>query len=128
MDLGALELRVEVGVEPDAEAAELEEATARLRGELLELDVIDVRRPPGAPAPPGARAAEVTLLGTLVVSAAQDVLGAVVQAIAGWIGRGHQRSVRLEIAGDSIELTNSTVEEQRRLLEVFLARHGAEAG
>ena len=128
MELGGLELRVEVAVEPDASVLELEEATAQLRRELLELDVMDVRRPPGAPVPPGARAADVTLLGTLVVSTAQDVLGAVVRAVAGWIGRGHQRSVRLEIAGDSIELTNPTVEEQRRLLEVFLARHGAETG
>ncbi len=48
-------LRLDIMLEPDADDAELELAAAQLRQELLELDVDAVERPPGEPAPPGAR-------------------------------------------------------------------------
>ena len=50
-----LELRIEVGGEPDEDALALDEATRQLRLELLELDVEDVTRPTASP-PHGARA------------------------------------------------------------------------
>jgi len=58
-----VELRLDVGVELDAEAAELDEATSQLWQELLELDVEAVERLAGEAPPPGTRAAEATLLG-----------------------------------------------------------------
>jgi hypothetical protein len=118
-----LQVRIEVGAEPDADAADLEEATLHLRRELLELDVQDVERPTDGPPPPGTRAVEVALLGTLVVTATHELVSAVVRVVARWLGRRPDRSVKLEIAGDSIELTDPSAEDQRQLIEAFLARH-----
>lgn len=121
-----LKLRIDVGVEPDADAAELDEATRQLRQELMELDVEDVERPSAGPAPPGTRAVEAALLGALVVTATQELVSAVVRAVTGWLGRRPGRTVKLEIGGDSIELTDPSAEDQRRLIEAFLAHHTAQ--
>jgi hypothetical protein len=121
-----LELRLDVGVEPESDATELDEATVELRRELLELDVDEVERPATGPPPPGARAAEASVLGALIVTATPEVVVAVVRTVAGWISRRLARgvkSVRVEIAGDSIEVTDPSDEDQRRLIEAFLARH-----
>jgi hypothetical protein len=69
---GPLQLQVEIGLEPDADAAELDEETLELRQELLELDVNAVERPAAGPPPEGARAIELALLGTLLVTAGQE--------------------------------------------------------
>lgn len=120
-------LRLDIVLEPDADDAELELAAAQLRQELLELDVDAVERPPGDPAPPGARGIEVGVLGALLVEAGRGAVGAVVQTIHGWVARRSSRTVKITLDGDSIELTNASEEEQRRLIESFLARHAAGA-
>jgi hypothetical protein len=118
-------LRLDIGLQPDADPTEVEDATLQLRTELLELDVDTVERPRGAEPPPGTRGPEVALLGTLVLSAGQDVIRAVVQTIQGWIGRSESRSVKVTLGDDTIELTNASDEAQQRLVESFLARHAA---
>jgi hypothetical protein len=119
----ALEPQVNVGLDADAEAAELFDATSQLQQELLLVDVDGVDRPPGPPPPPGTRAVEVAELASLLVTLGGDVIGAVAQCIAGWVSRGASRSVKLEIGGDSIEVTGLASEKQDRLIETFLARH-----
>jgi hypothetical protein len=121
----AIQLRVNVGLDSDAEVWELDAATAQLQHELLELDVDEVDRPRGAPPPPGARAAETAELATLLVGMGPPAIGAVAQTISGWVGRGQRRSVRLELGGDAIEVEGVSEEDQRRLIESFLARHTA---
>jgi hypothetical protein len=123
----SLLLQVEIGVEPDADAAELDEVTALLRQDLLELDVDNVDRPPGGPAPPGTRAVDAAILGSLVVSTGPAVIGAVVRTLEGWLRRRPNRSVKIEIGDDSIELTDASAEDQRRLIESFIARHATPA-
>ena len=123
MDGERLKLQIDVGVEPDADATELDEATLQLRRELLELDVETVERPTGRTPPPGTRAVEAAVLGTLVVTATRGLVGALVQAVVGWLGRRPNRSVKLAIGEDSIEVTDPSLEDQRRLIEAFLARH-----
>jgi hypothetical protein len=118
-----VELRVDVGVEADADAAELDEATTQLREELLELDVDAVDRPAGDPPPPGARAAEAMVLGTLLVGLGRETIGAVVRTIEAWIARRSSRTVKVTIGGDSIELSNISDDDQHRLIESFVARH-----
>ncbi len=46
-------------------------------------------------------------------------LAGVVSAVLGWLGRGHDapRTVRLEIAGDVLELSGASSEEQDRLVD-----------
>ena len=125
MEGQALELRIDVGVEPDADALELDEETIELRREFLELDVDAVERPAAGPPPEGARAVEVALLGTLLVKVGQAAVGPLVDAIAAWMSRRDSRSVKLTLGDDSIEATDLSDEDQRRLLEAFLARHTA---
>jgi hypothetical protein len=116
-------LRLEIGIEPDAEAAEIQEAASQLRDELLELDVEAVRVPAGEPAPPGSRGIDAGALGTLLVAAGHVAIGPIVQAVQSWVTRRATRSVKLTIENDSLELTNISPEDQRRLIESFLARH-----
>jgi hypothetical protein len=127
MSESAIELRLEVGVEPDADAAELDEAAAQLRRELLGLNVDAVKRLPGEAPPPGTRAAEATLLGGLVVDVGREAIGAVVRTIQAWVARRSSRSVKVTLGADSIELTNVSGEDQHRLIEAFLARHASSA-
>lgn len=120
-----VQLQVEVDLEADADAVELDEATRRLRQELLELDVEDVERPASAAPPEGARGVETAILGTLLITASGEVIAAVVRRVESWLTRRSSRSVKLAIEGDSIELTDLSSGDQKRLLEAFLARHGA---
>jgi hypothetical protein len=122
-----VELRLDVGVEPDADAAELDEATSQLRQELLGLDVDSVERLPGEAPPPGTRAAEVALLGGLVVGIGREALTAVMRSVQAWVARRASRSVTVTLGGDSIELSSVSSAEQQRLIESFLARHASPA-
>jgi uncharacterized protein YidB (DUF937 family) len=115
-------LQVEAG--PDADAEEVAEATAQLRRELLELDVDSVKVPEGGPPPPGSKAAEVLAIGSLIVTLVKSTgLGAVVHTIQSWISRQQQRSVKLAIDGDTLEVTGVSSDEQRRLIDEWIARH-----
>jgi hypothetical protein len=115
-----LSLKVELGADADAE--EQDELTRALREELLQLDVDTVQRPTGA-APEGARAGEVIALGTLLVTLGQGALGVVSSAIGRWVARRGGRTVTLELDGDRIELGGVSEEDQRRLIDTFVARH-----
>jgi hypothetical protein len=113
---------VDVGLEADADAEELDEETVRLRSELLELDVEAVERQSGGPPPPGAKAVDVAVLGSLLVALGRDAIPAVVRTIESWVSRRPDRSVKMELGGDSIELRSVSTEEQERLLGAFLER------
>jgi hypothetical protein len=115
-------LRLEVAREPDADAAELERATSPLREELLALDLERVGRPT-EPSPPGSRGLDVAALGTLIVGAGRGAIGPVLTAVQSWIARRSSRSVTITIDGDSLELTNASREDQRRVVASFLAWH-----
>lgn len=123
-----MELTVDVGIDPDADASELDEVTRELRRELLELDVEDVERPASGPPPEGTRAVEAALLGTLLVSVGQEAITAVVRTLAGWLRRRPSRKVTLRIGDDEIELTDASEQQQAELVAAFLARNGATAG
>ncbi|MEA2311607.1 MAG: hypothetical protein QOE28_1575 [Solirubrobacteraceae bacterium] len=118
-------LTVELDEDGSSGPEDLEEAARALREELLELDVDGVERP-SRPAPDGARAIEAAILGTLLVTLSKGALAAVAGTIQNWVARGGVRTVTLELDGDRIELGNASAEDQRRLLEAFVARHGGE--
>jgi hypothetical protein len=122
-----LNLRIEVALPAGADAEELDEVTRGLRSELLELDVDAVDRPAAGPAPEGARAVEVALLGTLVVALGRGALGIVGRTVERWAARGGERHVVLEIDGDRLEVTGVSAEDQRRLIDTFVARHAGGA-
>jgi hypothetical protein len=119
----AIGLSLEIGLDPDADAGELEYATSQLRQELLDADVDRVDFAAGEPAPLDARGFDMAALGTLLVVAGRGAIRPMIQVIESWVVRRSSRSVKITIAGDSLELTNASREEQRRVVESFLARH-----
>jgi hypothetical protein len=74
---------------------------------------------------PGTRAVEATLLGALVVDLGHEALAAVMRTIQSWIAWRLDRSVKVTLRGDSIELSNVSDEDQRRLIDSFVARHAS---
>jgi len=119
-----LGIQVDLGLDADAE--EVAEATLELRRELLDLDVDSVELRAGGQPPPGTRGVELAALGALLVSVTQSqLLAPVLAAIRSWLGGSPQRSIKLELEGDTLELTGISSAEQRRLVDEWLQRHTA---
>jgi hypothetical protein len=119
----ATHLRLQVGDE-DADPEELADLTARLRSELLDLDMEAVELLRAGQPPPGTRAADLLAVGTLIASFARpELLAAIVAAVRSWLGGAGGRSVKLEVDGDALELTGVSSKEQRRLTDEWLRRH-----
>jgi hypothetical protein len=117
-------LAVQVAVGPDTDAEEIAEATLQLRRELLDLDVEAVELPRAGEAPPGTRAVELAALGALVVTIAKSpLLVPVVAAVRSWLAGAPDRTIKLELDGDVLELSGLSSNEQRRLTDEWLRRH-----
>jgi hypothetical protein len=117
-------LGIQVGLGSDADAEEVAEAAEQLRRELLDLDVESVDVPAAGKAPPGTRGVELAALGGLLVTVAQSqLLAPVIAAIRSWLGANPQRSIKLELDGDTLELSGISSKEQRRLVDEWLQRH-----
>lgn len=120
------ELRVQLA-ESGADAERLDELTGYLRRELLELDVDNVTALPAGEPPPGTRALEFLAIGGLLVTFSEATEGVrkVVAVIRNWLARGDgvKRTVRLELDGDVLELSEVSAPEQTRLIELFVNRH-----
>lgn len=119
--------------EQGADALRQDELTALLREELLQLEISDVRPLPGGSAPAGARGLDAAAVGGLAVALGQSAQGlrAVVTVVVGWLSRGRDdapRSIRMEIDGDSVEISGVTRMDEARLLDVFIQRHAVKAG
>ena len=117
-------LGIQVAVGPGADAEEIAEATLQLRRELLDLDVEAVELPRAGQPPPGTRAVELAALGALLVTVTQSpLLTPVVAAVRSWLAGSPQRSIKLELDGDVLELSGLSSNEQRRLTDEWLRRH-----
>jgi hypothetical protein len=101
--------------------------TGYLRDELRQLDVDEVSALPGGEPPPGSRAFDAVAVGGLLVTLGRsaDGLRSVVGTIRKWLSRGDgvRRTVRLELGGDVLELSEASATEQQRLIELFVRRH-----
>jgi predicted deacylase len=107
-----------------ADQEELADLTARLREELLSLDVDTVERPRTGAAPPGTKAGELVAAGALLASFARpELLAGIVAAVRSWLGGNGQRTVKLVMEGDTLELSGVSSREQRRLTDEWLRRH-----
>jgi len=125
------ELRLQLS-EQAADAERLAALTGYLRRDLLRLDVEQVTAPRAGDAPPGARAVDLNAVGALLVTLGQsaDSLHSVVTVIRDWLRRGQdtRRTVRLELDGDVLELSQASPADQERLIELFVSRHGSGDG
>lgn len=129
--MSSSEVRVRLS-EDGADAQRLASITGFLRQELLQLDVEDVTALRIGDAPPGAKAVDAVAVGGLLVNLGSHAgsLGAVVSAVRKWLKRtpGVSRTVRLEIAGEFLELSAASAAEQGRLIDLFVQRHGDPVG
>lgn len=120
------QLRIQVS-EDGADAERLDALTAYLRRDLIELDVDDVTALAAGAPPPGSRAIDATAVGALVVAlgSSADGLRSVVSAIQAWLSRGSgvRRTIRLELGGDALELSQASAADQERLIGLFISRH-----
>jgi hypothetical protein len=124
------QLRIQVS-EAGADAARLDAVTGYLRRDLVQLDVDDVTTLPAGPPPAGARAIDAAAVGGLLVALGNsaDGLRSVVSAIQAWLGRGSgaRRTIRLELGGDALELSQASAADQDRLIGLFISRHSGSA-
>ena len=124
-DSTVVELHLEAG--DDDDAREIDELTSKLRRELIRTDVDSVERPVVGEAPPGAKAADVVALGTLVVGMAKSagVIKGLIDSVKDWLGRQREpeRTVKLAIDGDTLEVTGVSSTEQERLIAAWIDRH-----
>ena len=121
------ELRLHLS-EEDADAERLAVLTGYLRAELLRLDVVEeVSALPAGEPPPGARVFGVATVGALLIAVGQSFEGlrSVVSVIRDWLSRGEGtgRAVRLELGGDTLELSQASAADQERLIELFIRKH-----
>lgn len=118
------ELRIEV-VEAGADEQALEQLTADLRRELLELDVDAVEPVPAGPSPEGTKGLDLVALGALLVQlrSSLPLVTSVVSTVRRWLLRSGEpgRSLKVTIDGRTLELSAATSEQQERLVEQFLA-------
>jgi hypothetical protein len=126
------ELRLQLS-EDGADAVRLAALTGYLRAELLQLDVEDVTAVQAGEPPPGTRMVGMAAVGGLLVTLGQSTEGlrSVASAIRNWLRRGEgiRRTVRLELDGDALELSDASTADQDRLIELFVSRHAtAESG
>jgi membrane-associated two-gene conflict system component 1 (EACC1) len=115
------QVHVHVAGYPDSDDDERADLTERLRADLLAHD-LDVSHP-AAEAPPGSKGAGLELAQLLVTFA--GMVPAMAAALQGWLGRHPRAAVTLEIDGDKLTLDQASAADQQRLVETFLARHGA---
>jgi hypothetical protein len=124
----ATELRVRI-LDDEGDAAALERGSIQLSQELGQLAVDSVTGLPGGEAPDGSRSASVTALGALLVSLnpSATLLVKLVQTVRGWLTRGGgNRTVRLEVGGDVLELTGTTSAVQDRLVDEWIRAHAVD--
>ena len=123
-DPGQLEIELQVG--NDASPREVDQLTAAMRRELLQLDVEGVDRVSAGPPPPGAKGIDLAAIGALIVSlgtGTTPILGPVVEALRAWTSRGPDRTVKLTLDGDSLELGGMSESDQHKVISDWMARH-----
>lgn len=118
------ELTIEVSVD-GADSDEIMELTSQLRDSLLELDVEAVYAPSKGAAPEGSKGVESLQLGSLIVQflLQEGVLESVIRVLKSWLGHRSDRSVKVTLGDDSLELTGATSAQVSQLVEVWVRRH-----
>jgi hypothetical protein len=75
--------------------------------------------------PEGTRAADVITIGTLIVTAitSRPILTSILGMIRAYLQVSKARSIKIQLDGDSLEVTGLRLDDQRRLIESFIDRH-----
>ena len=123
---GGKSVQVTLIVEAGADARERDESTTKLRREILNLNVHTVERPSAGDAPPGTRAIDLAQIGTLLVTltSTATAVATLVTAVRSWLeARPGGGTVKMQIGGDTLEISGTLSEEQKRLVATWIAAH-----
>ena len=119
---GPDELTLQVLPVADSDAEEIADLVAELHAELLSVDGASVAPLSAEAAPAGAKGLG-DVAGWLVAQfGTLDGLRAVVAAVHGWTSRTG-RTVEVSIGGDVLKVTAVTSQQQREIIDAWLARH-----
>jgi hypothetical protein len=106
---------------PDEDAEQLDDLTAMLREELLELDVAAVEPMMQDRVPEDTKGVVAALGGWLAVHFGPAGLKAVVNAVVGWAGR-NGKTVEFTLGGNTLKVTGASADVQSRIIDEFFAR------
>jgi hypothetical protein len=123
MGAAPMQLIVRVDAGADADDREQAELAFLLRHDLDLLDETSVELARGGGREPGAKSGDPVEWGTLVVSAVTSgALSAVVKTAQAWVSRRRGTALSVRIGDDELTLTGASSDEQRRVIEDWLAR------
>jgi hypothetical protein len=121
-----MDVLLAVQPDPEAGAEDAEKVIRRLRSELADLNVDEVRTVPTGEVPQGAKSADAVTIGAIVLamSASGGLFTSVIETVRDVLARHADRhKVVLTIGGDSIELTGATDEQRDELVRALVQRH-----
>jgi hypothetical protein len=128
MSVTPTQVVLEIDAGPDADEEEVADLALRLRDDLEELDVGSVQLARSGTAPPGAKAVDPVEWGKLIVAiASSPALLSLVRSANAWVARQRRGRVRIKIGEDELVLTGVSSDDQRRLIDDWLARRDGEA-
>jgi hypothetical protein len=110
----------------DEDAEQLDDLTAILREELLELEVTAVEPILPDRAPQDTKGVVAAIGGWLAVHFGPASVRAVMKAVAAWAGR-NGKSVELTLSGNTLKLTGASADMQSRIVDEFFARQSPSA-
>jgi hypothetical protein len=106
----------------DSDAEDLADLAGGLRTDLLGVDAASVAPLTAEAAPEGAKGLGTAAGWLLVQFGTLDGLRAVLAAVHGWTARTG-RTVEVSIDGDTLKVTAVTSQQQREIIDAWLARH-----
>jgi hypothetical protein len=122
-------LGLQLGLGPAGDEHQLDDMTRQLRAELLELDVEGVDLVDAGMALATAKGFGLVEVGGLIVKlGGGEVLRKVVETVRAWLARDANRSAKLVVSGNAIELTGLTAKQQQQLIETWIQQVAAGAG
>jgi hypothetical protein len=118
-------LGLEINPLEDSDKREIAELGNRLRRDLGQTSATRVEAVSTGSAPTGSKGLEVLALGHFVVEIARSVpaLRKVVAVLWDYVVRQPVRSVKISLDGDVLEVTAASSEDQRRLIDAWIAQH-----
>lgn len=123
MGAAPMQLIVRVDAGPDADDRERAELAFLLRADLDVIDDTVVEAARGRDPEPGAKSGDPVEWGTLVVSAVTSgALSAVLKTAHAWVSRRRGTALSVRIGDDELVLTGASSDDQRRVIEDWLAR------
>lgn len=111
--------------EDGASPEELDRLAEGLSRELSDLDVDRIGRATAGEAPPGTKGLEIAAVGALIVEFARssEILSKVVNVVRSWLGGRQHQTIKIQIDGDTLEISAASTEQQDQIVQAWIDRH-----